>query len=116
MGDSISAGYGALAAAGGCLGDALDSSNLASWDQRVCEGFAANCSIVAWSGKGMYENCCDSGETMPSYYLQTRGGNAYATDWDFGRFVPDAIIINLGERGGAVFPRWRQGRRAVHTR
>lgn len=42
----------------------------------------------------MYENCCDNGETMPSYYLQARGGQAYQTTWDFGLFNPDALIIN----------------------
>ncbi len=36
---------------------------------------------------------------MPSYYLQTRGGTPYSTDWDFTRFVPDAILINLGTNG-----------------
>jgi lysophospholipase L1-like esterase len=69
---------------------------LASWNQRVCEGFAANCSIVAWSGKGMYENCCDTGITMRDLYLQTRGGTPYSADWDFTSFVPDALVINLG--------------------
>lgn len=44
----------------------------------------------------MYQNCCDNGETMPSYYLQTLAGNAYSTDWDFSRYVPDMMIINLG--------------------
>lgn len=48
--------------------------------------------VVAWSGKGMYENCCDSGETMPSYYLDTLGSGAYAGDWDFARFTPDAVV------------------------
>ena len=44
----------------------------------------------------MYETCCDPGEKMPSYYLQTLGGNPYSTDWDFSRMVPDMMIINLG--------------------
>lgn len=48
--------------------------------------------VIAWSGKGMYENCCDSGETMPSYYLDTLGSGAYAGDWDFARFTPDAMV------------------------
>lgn len=71
------------------------SGNLGDYSQQICDAFAANCTFIAWSGKGMYENCCDNGETMPSYYLQTRGGSAYATDWDFSRFVPDALVINL---------------------
>ena len=52
---------------------------------------------IAWSGKGMYVNCCDNGITMPSLYLQTRGGTSYSTDWDFSRYTPDMMIINLGK-------------------
>ena len=59
---------------------------------------------IAWSGKGMYVNCCDNGETMPSYYLQTRGGTAYSNDWDFSRYTPDMMIINLGEAPRATPP------------
>eukprot|EP01116_Phalansterium_solitarium_P000371 TRINITY_DN1023_c0_g1_i2.p3 TRINITY_DN1023_c0_g1~~TRINITY_DN1023_c0_g1_i2.p3 ORF type:complete len:143 (-),score=49.31 TRINITY_DN1023_c0_g1_i2:390-818(-) len=33
---------------------------------------------------------------MPAYYLQTLGGGSYTTDWDFSRWVPDTIVINLG--------------------
>ena len=97
VGDSISAGYGASGVGGDCPVMDYTSGNYGTYNRQICDAFDAECSVVAWSGKGMYENCCDSGETMPSYYLQTRGGNAYAADWDFTRFVPDAIIINLGE-------------------
>lgn len=42
-------------------------------------------------------NCCnDTGETMPQYFLQTLGQGQYTSDWDFSRFVPDALVINLG--------------------
>ena len=61
------------------------------------------------------QNCCDNGITMPSLYLQTRGGTAYSTDWDFTRFVPDAIIINLGTNV-SVSRRWRRPREAVGMR
>jgi len=39
----------------------------------------------------MYQNCCDSGEKMPSYYLQTLAGNAYSTDWSFPA-APDLML------------------------
>jgi hypothetical protein len=97
VGDSISAGYGASGVGGDCPVMDHTSGNYGTYNRQICDAFDAECSVIAWSGKGMYENCCDSGETMPSYYLQTRGGSAYAADWDFTRFVPDAIIINLGE-------------------
>jgi len=96
VGDSISAGYGAMGVVGNCPVMDWSSSNYATYDHAICEFFQANCSIVAWSGKGMYENCCDEGETMPSYYLQTFGGRPYSTDWQFTDFIPDAMLINLG--------------------
>jgi len=37
---------------------------------------------------------------IPSHSLLLRLGWPCA-DWDFGNFVPDAVIINLGERGVA---------------
>lgn len=44
----------------------------------------------------MFKNCCDDGETMPSYYLQTLASKAYISDWDFSLFKPDMLLINLG--------------------
>lgn len=96
VGDSISVGYGANGVAGNCPVNVVTSSNYGTYDHQLCDALGANCSIVAWSGKGMYENCCDSGETMPSYYLQARGGEAYQQTWHFADFVPDMIFINLG--------------------
>ena len=99
VGDSISAGYGARGKAGmpyGCPVDDLTSGNYYTYNWALAEAFNADIHVIAWSGKGMYENCCDSGEKMPSYYLQTLGGTPYATDWDFSRFVPDMMLINLG--------------------
>jgi hypothetical protein len=110
IGDSISAGYGSMGNGGGCPVNSWTSSNYYAYDQFICRQFNANCTVVAWSGKGMYQNCCDNGETMPSYYLQTRGGNAYVSDWDFSRFVPDALIINLGTNdfGHDSGPAWEK--------
>jgi len=96
VGDSISAGYGSNGVAGNCPVNVVTSSNWASYNRLLCDALGANCSIVAWSGKGMYENCCDSGEKMPSYYLQARGGEAYQETWDFSAFVPSMLLINLG--------------------
>lgn len=100
VGDSISAGYGSRGYANppyGCPVAGMTSGNYYTYNWALAESFSANLVPIAWSGKGMYENCCDNGETMPSYYLQTLGWNAYVSDWDFSRYVPDMMIINLGE-------------------
>ena len=96
IGDSISAGYGASGAGGGCPVMDYTSGNFGTYNRQICDHFDAECTVIAWSGKGLLENCCDSGERMVDYYLQTRGGTSFTTDWDFSRWTPDAIIINLG--------------------
>lgn len=108
LGDSISAGYGsrgnaALHAADECPVNDLTSGNLYTYNWKIAEHFSAQLVPIAWSGKGMYKNCCDNGELMPAYWLQTLAGMGCSTpactgstDWDHSRYVPDMMIINLG--------------------
>lgn len=99
VGDSISAGYGSRGSVNtsdNCPVMDFTSGVRGTYMDQLCEVFKADCSWIAWSGKGMFQNCCDSGETMPSYYLDTKGGDAYEHTWDFSKFSPDAIFINLG--------------------
>jgi lysophospholipase L1-like esterase len=95
VGDSITVGYGSTGH-GPCPADSVTSDNSRTYDAYLVANFSANSSIIAWSGKGMYENCCDNGERMPQYFLQTLGAGQYTSDWDFNRFVPQAMVINLG--------------------
>lgn len=95
LGDSITAGFGSTGT-GPCPAGAITNDNSRTYGAYLCANFSANCSIIAWSGKGMYENCCDDGERMPQYFLQTLGGEDYSQDWDFNRFIPQAMVINLG--------------------
>lgn len=98
LGDSITAGSGNIGTAP-CVESLASTDHSLSYGNLLCEALAANCSFVAYSGKGMYENCCDnppfSGERMPSYWLQNFGGASYVEDWDPLSFVPDAVIVNL---------------------
>ena len=79
----------------GCPVDDNTSGNRWTYNYMLGENFTADLNVIAWSGKGMYENCCDAGIKMPSLYLQTLGGRSYSTDWDFSSFIPDMMIINL---------------------
>lgn len=98
VGDSISAGFGSRGSAETpqCPVTGWTSGNPYTYNWFLAEYFKADIVPVAWSGKGMYQNCCDNGETMPSYYLQTLGGGQYTKDWDFSRYVPHMLLINLG--------------------
>jgi len=109
VGDSISAGYGSRGFSGaplGCPVNGYTSGNPYTYNWFLAEYFNADLVPIAWSGKGMYENCCDNGETMPSYYLQSLGGES--SDWNFKRYVPDMILINLGTNdfGHDTGPAW----------
>ena len=120
VGDSISAGYGARGYAGapnGCPVDDNTSGNKYTYNWQLAEALNANIVPIAWSGKGMYQNCCDNGETMPSYYLQTLAGRAYSTDWDFSRYVPDMMLINLGTNdfGHDSGPAWEAAFSATYA-
>ena len=68
-----------------------------NWESYLCRLFDANCTIVAWSGKGLINNGgCSAGANMSTLWTQTEGGDA-ATAWDFSRASrPDALIVYLG--------------------
>lgn len=97
VGDSITVGAGAEGAPpGACPYSSFLEHNAGSWDRQLCASLAANCSVVAWSGKGLYANANGEGETMPQYYRQALGAGNLTTDWDFERFTPDAVVVHLG--------------------
>jgi len=108
VGDSLTAGFGSRGVSPPCQTNSFSSSNYFSYTRYICDGLQAACTCIAWSGKGMWKNCCDDGETMPSYFRQTLGGDSYTSDWDFSNFVPSALAINLGTFLPALF------RSAVH--
>jgi GDSL-like Lipase/Acylhydrolase family len=98
IGDSITAGYGAVGTDPCSAG--LDTNDHASaYGHLLCTMFDAECvETIAWSGKGMVANCCGiEGELMPAEYHHTFGGNEGSNDWDFqSSEQPDVVIINLG--------------------
>jgi len=54
---------------------------------------------------------------VPSYYLQTLAGRPYSTDWDFTRYVPDMMLINLGTNdfGHDSGPSWEAAFSATYV-
>ncbi len=76
--------------------DVVTSGNYYTYNWKLAEYFEADLVPIAWSGKGMYINGYDDGETMPSYYLQTLACKPYVFDWDFSLYKPDMLLIALG--------------------
>jgi hypothetical protein len=78
VGDSLTAGFGANGLAP-CPGTILMEDNSVTWGNLLCGNFSANCSIVAWSGIGVYENSGGFGTPrMPELYTRTLGANPEA--------------------------------------
>lgn len=116
VGDSQLAGSGDVGTPP-CNGTLETTDHSVSWGPVLCAALDANCSYVAYSGRGVYQNCCDAtpaaGEKMPAMWRQTFGGPVWAWDWDFGQFVPDAVIVALGTNdilnGHDTGPEWEAG-------
>jgi lysophospholipase L1-like esterase len=52
---------------------------------------------VAVSGRGAYRNYADGGgDTMPVVYERTLPDSAAGPAWDFARYSPDVVVVNLG--------------------
>jgi lysophospholipase L1-like esterase len=52
---------------------------------------------VAISGRGVYRNYSDgAGELAPAFYEDTLPDDAAAPPWDFSRYAPDVVVVNLG--------------------
>jgi lysophospholipase L1-like esterase len=89
IGDSISAGYGDE----GCPFGVNENSDLA-YGAVAARAVLADVHIIATSGIGMAKSLSGA-KTMPEIYEHTFG-DINATAWDFTRYAPDVVVINLG--------------------
>ncbi len=95
IGDSISAGYGNEGTFP-CQFWPSTQNHYLSYAAISARGLQAELSTVAWSGIGMLRN--NDGTTaraMPELYPRTLPERA-TSRWDCSKFVPDAVVINLG--------------------
>ncbi|CAM3637131.1 MULTISPECIES: SGNH/GDSL hydrolase family protein [Saccharibacillus] len=109
IGDSITCGYGIDDE------DPLHAFSTATEDVTgtyaylTAEALDADYSMVSYSGYGLISGYTENGEKLlthlvPDYYAKWAksegrpGGtlNPLTVEWDFSRFVPDLIVINLG--------------------
>lgn len=128
IGDSITCGYGT---------DDTDMSHTFStstedvtkaYAYRTAQMLDADYSIVSYSGYGVYSGFTDettdvrnTAELVPPYYplvgfsRGTYKGTALTmTDWDFRRFEPELIVLNLGTNDQS-YCRNHSDRQAVFT-
>ena len=101
IGDSITAGYGALGVGPDCPFSAETESAYVSYAGVAARDLNASAHLLAWSGKGVYQNYGgDRDELMPVLYERTIPTEADSR-WDFS-IHPDAVIVNLGTNDFSV--------------
>jgi lysophospholipase L1-like esterase len=99
IGDSISAGYGNEGADMSCPFSPDTENHYLTYGAIAARNVDAELVTVAWSGKGVVCNYGDDAtsctDPMPLYYGRTLPNRADSA-WDFSRYQPQAVVINLG--------------------
>jgi lysophospholipase L1-like esterase len=97
IGDSISAGYGDEGT-NPCPFEPATENQYLTYEALAARSVGAELYTEAWSGIGMVSN--SGGDTMnphmPERYLATLPAKDNRATWDFSKFIPDAVVINLG--------------------
>jgi lysophospholipase L1-like esterase len=94
IGDSITAGYGALGEGPSCGFSAETESAWVAYGSVAARALGAAPQLIAWSGKGVVQNYGgDREEPMPELYPRTIPTEA--GEWGFDP-PADAVVINLG--------------------
>ncbi|MBD5482805.1 MAG: SGNH/GDSL hydrolase family protein [Lachnospiraceae bacterium] len=118
IGDSITSGEGTIGAKKEWDWISMFFSSVHDYATLVSEACGAECHIISQSGWGTltgWDN--DPRHALPLYYEKVCGllkgerNLAYGTgeDYDFSKWQPDAVIVNLGTNDMSAFeqPEWR---------
>lgn len=99
IGDSISAGYGNEGADETCTFTPDTENHYLTYGAIAARAVGAELVTVAWSGKGVVCNYGDDPSScvdpMPVYFDRTLPTRPESS-WDFSRYQPQAVVINLG--------------------
>ena len=96
IGDSLTAGYGIEGASAQCNFSAATESFYGTYGAVAARNVNAAVHAIAYSGKGVFQNYGgDKNELMPSLWHRTLTNDA-GLPWDYGKFTPEAVVVNLG--------------------
>jgi lysophospholipase L1-like esterase len=99
IGDSITCGYGNEGPDMNCGFTPQTENHYLSYPALTGRAVGAEVSTVAWSGKGVVCNYGDDASSctnpLPTYYERILPDQETPL-WDFTKFVPDAVVVNLG--------------------
>lgn len=97
IGDSITAAYGVEGENRYCHFSSETENEALSYAAILAHHFQAELSVVAWSGKGVFSNRGSTSDTVPMPVLWERTLPTHDdSHWDFSRWAPDAVVIDLG--------------------
>jgi lysophospholipase L1-like esterase len=97
IGDSTTCGYGVDGKSASCAASPANENYDLAYGPVAARAVGADLVTVAWTAKGMYRNFAgDMNETMPVLYDRTLGVQPAPT-WDHAAWIPDAVLINLGD-------------------
>ncbi|HEX6274171.1 MAG TPA: SGNH/GDSL hydrolase family protein [Polyangiaceae bacterium] len=102
IGDSISAGYGNEGMGPDCDFVPATENHSLTYEALAAGELGAELHTEAWSGIGVYRNN-DGGMTglMPERFLLTIPTES-GTTWDFSKYQPHAVVVNLGTNDFAM--------------
>lgn len=107
IGDSITAGYGSEGLSPTCTYSKETENVELTYAAVAANDLDAAYTVIAVSGVGIVRNYNTTGKmspgTMLSYYELTTTDNG-SERWDFSRWVPDAVVINLGTNDFSTAP------------
>ncbi|HEY3445231.1 MAG TPA: SGNH/GDSL hydrolase family protein [Myxococcales bacterium] len=102
VGDSITCAYGNVGAGPSCGFSSETEDHYLGYAALTARALGADQSTVCQSGIGIFRNYGgETDGTMPDLYPLAHGGGPA---WDFSRFVPDAVLVNLGTNDFAMGP------------
>lgn len=96
IGDSISAGYGVLGKGPECPFDATTESHPHTYGALAARALGADLHTQAWSGVGLVHNYDGDPNVVMSRYYGLILPTEPDTAWDFAKYQPHAVIVNLG--------------------
>lgn len=102
IGDSISCGYGIEGDSPHCFFSAETESEYDSYGALAARALSARHVNICYSGKGVYRSVKGiTTDQMPEIY-QRALADEREPRWDFSRYTPDVILINLGTNDFAM--------------
>ncbi|UCC53313.1 MAG: hypothetical protein JSV68_04960 [Anaerolineaceae bacterium] len=107
IGDSITAGYGSEGNSPTCVFSPATENVELTYAAQTAAEFGAQYTIIAVSGVGIVRNYNADGKMSAGTMLTYYEGTTTDTDtqsWDFTRWVPDAVVVNLGTNDFSTSP------------